>query len=226
MEQQHIDELLERYLGLLDEYSTLRKNLSQLQTGVYQDIARANFSGERGMRYGKDHYDERMQAVRRLNIEMGDKQYPTFDVINGPEEEPEVETKSSKESNEDKKEDEKEEGNEGNDRDSEEVNSKDAKDGSQEKTPKKKQNPLHWFGLFAPMPLRTAQEQSIKAVEQIIPRLVSVNVEMLGLEIEVRRARKRRAKAEAAAEKAGEAASKTTEAETQTQTQATSVETS
>ena len=66
--QQQIDELLERYLGILDEYSKLREELSRLQSGVYQNIARANFAGERGMRYGQDHYDERMRALRVLNI--------------------------------------------------------------------------------------------------------------------------------------------------------------
>ena len=69
-QQQHIDALLERYLGLLDEYTQLRKSLSQIQSNVYQNIARANFAGERGMRYGQDHYDERMQAIRLLPSSM------------------------------------------------------------------------------------------------------------------------------------------------------------
>ncbi|KAJ4116272.1 hypothetical protein NW768_011061 [Fusarium equiseti] len=169
MEQQHIDQLLERYLSLLDEYTQLRQKLSQIQVVVYQNIARANFSGERGMRYGQDHYDERMQATRLLSINQDDSSSPDFSIYNFIDEyEEELEM-----------------------------------DGSEtgEKKPKEKKrnkNPLHWFGLFAPMPLRTAQAQSARAVEEIIPRLVSVNAEMLETEIEVRRARKRRAKAEAA----------------------------
>ncbi|KAF7541193.1 hypothetical protein G7Z17_g12026 [Cylindrodendrum hubeiense] len=186
MEQQHIDELLERYLGLLNEYTVLRQSLSQVQSGVYQNIARANFSGERGMRYGQDHYDERMQAARRLTISVDDKLQPTFAVIDVPAEEPEEE--KAKASGETEK--------QGDEEDSE----KPAR-----KKNKKNKNPLHWFGLFAPMPLRTAQTQSVQAVEEVIPRLVSINAEMLNLEIEVRRARKRRAKAEAVAEKKGEA---------------------
>ena len=51
--QSHIDTLLERYLGLIDEYSQLREDLSRLQRGMFQDIARANFSAERGVRYGR-----------------------------------------------------------------------------------------------------------------------------------------------------------------------------
>ncbi|CAM1502871.1 Fc.00g076470.m01.CDS01 [Cosmosporella sp. VM-42] len=186
MGQQHIDELLERYLGLLNEYTQLRENLSQVQSGVYQNIARANFSGERGMRYGQDHYDERMQASRLLTIAVDEKDATTFAITNAPTEEEKKEDSDASESQPDEPSEQAE---------------KEATDETAAKKRRKLKNPIHWFGLFAPMPLRTAQTQSIQAVEQIIPRLVSVNTEMLSLEIEIRRARKRRAKAEAAAGK-------------------------
>ncbi|KAM0243013.1 hypothetical protein ACHAP5_006974 [Fusarium lateritium] len=192
MEQQHIDELLQRYLGLLDEYTQLRQSLSQLQSGIYQNIARANFSGERGMRYGQDHFDERMQATRILTIEQNEENGQVFAIVDAPEEEQEAEEKEEKnealptgESGHGPKSDADEEK-------------------PVEKKRKKNKNPLHWFGLFAPMPLRTAQTQSVRAVEDIIPRLVTVNAEMLNVEIEVRRARKRRAKADAAEKKTGQ----------------------
>ena len=51
-----IDALLERYLSLLDEYTTLRAQLARLQTSMFQHLARANFSAERGLRYGPDFY--------------------------------------------------------------------------------------------------------------------------------------------------------------------------
>lgn len=172
MEQQHIDHLLERYLGLLDEYTRLRQDLSKLQADVYQNIARANFSGERGMRYGPDQYDERMRALRLLTIDVAEDDVPTF-TLRAPETEEEKKSDDAA--------------------DAEEETDKAADDKSKTKMAG---NPLHWFGLFVPMPLRTAQSQSIQAVEQVIPRLVSVNAEMLSVEIEVRRARKRRAKAE------------------------------
>ncbi|KAF5023764.1 hypothetical protein F66182_4197 [Fusarium sp. NRRL 66182] len=184
MEQQHIDELLERYLGLLDEYTQLRQSLSQLQSGTFQNIARANFSGERGMRYGQDHYDERMQATRLVTIEQDDDQAPTFTIIGAPEEDPEKEDRRS-------------------DADGDNTGK------PTERKPSKNRNPLNWFGLFAPMPLRAAQTQSVQAVEEVIAKLVSVNAEMLHVEIEVRRARKRRAKAEAAEKKADQATAST-----------------
>ncbi|KAF4997713.1 hypothetical protein FGRMN_3658 [Fusarium graminum] len=185
MEQQHIDELIQRYLGLLDEYTQLRQSLSQLQSGVYQNIARANFTGERGMRYGSDHYDERMQATRILSIEQGEDKEPVISVVDASDEEQE-EVKEANSSAEEP-------------RDTSKISTEEGKPA--EKKRKKNKNPLHWFGLFAPMPLRTAQTQSLQAVEDIIPRLVSVNAEMLNVEIEVRRARKRRAKAEAVEKK-------------------------
>jgi hypothetical protein len=194
MEQQQIDELLQRYLGLLDEYTQLRQSLSQLQSGIYQNIARANFSGERGMRYGQNHYDERMQATRILTIEQNEDNDTVFAVVDAPQEEQEAEKKEEKDE----------------DLPTEESGDNPKSDADEEKPMEKKRkknkNPLHWFGLFAPMPLRTAQTQSVQAVEDIIPKLVSINAEMLNVEIEVRRARKRRAKAEAAEKKTSQTA--------------------
>ncbi|PNP81931.1 hypothetical protein FNYG_04957 [Fusarium nygamai] len=194
-EQQHIDELLERYLSLLDEYSQLRQSLSRIQSDVFHNIARANFAGERGMRYGQDHYDERMQATRLLAIEQDASQSPTFSIFPAPEQDnvaDKEETSSAEKSDDD-------------------ASTTEAKEASSptEKKRKQNKNPLQWFGLFAPMPLRTAQTHSVKAVEEVIPRLVSVNAEMLHVEIEVRRARKRRAKAEAAEKKTGRTAGAT-----------------
>ncbi|KAI9167382.1 Coiled-coil domain-containing protein [Paramyrothecium foliicola] len=186
MSQAHIDELLVQYLALLDEYTKLRQELSKLQASVYQDIARANFSAERGLRYGQDHYDDRMQALRRLEITAGEADVPAFVIAKvdstGPAGPAEERSEPAKEGADEKP----QEG---------------EKDAAGETKAPKQRNPLHWFGLLAPMPLRNAQAHSIEAVERVIPRLASLSAEMLNLEIEVGRARKRRAKAEAAARK-------------------------
>ncbi|KAM7205051.1 hypothetical protein V8F33_001292 [Rhypophila sp. PSN 637] len=179
-----IDTLLQRYLVLLDEYTTLRNKLNHLQSGIYQNIARANFSAERGIRYGQDHYDERMQALRRVviqpagGIENGSGSF-SFEVVNQDSFSPDGSGVVQKK--------------------------EDAKEGAEEekekpasKTPKST-DPLRWFGFFTPQPLRQAQTQAIKAVEEIIPRLVTVNMAMAEVELEVRRARKKRTKAAAAA---------------------------
>lgn len=78
----YIDALLEQYLDLLDQYTTLRTELNNIQASVYQHISRANFSAERGIRYGKDFYDERMQASTILEISASSSdELHTFSVI-------------------------------------------------------------------------------------------------------------------------------------------------
>ena len=191
MDQSHIDRLLERYLHLLDEYTQLRRDLSSLQTNAFQCIARSNFSAERGMRYGQDHYDERMQALRRVRIEeQKDGGVPSYQVSLGDEEKQD-EMNADEDAGKDDAEIPKEE----------EIENDDSEQEKQSAPKSKSKDPLRWFGFFVPQPLRTAQSKSIEAVERTIPRLVSVNAELLHVEIEIRRARKKRAKAEAAAEK-------------------------
>jgi hypothetical protein len=196
MSQEHIDELLARYLRLLDEYTRLRQELSRLQSGVYQSIARANFAAERGLRYGQDHYDERMKALRVLEVASSDDTgVPSFSIgrvgskVRGEESADATPKRDDREEDKDRartvEEDEDE---------------REAEDKPKQKP--KQPDPLRWFGILAPAPLRAAQSSSIEAVETVIPRLVSISAEMLHLEIEVGRARKKRVKAETAAQKA------------------------
>lgn len=176
-----IDSLLQRYLSLLDEYTNLRQQLSTLQKSMYQDIARANFSAERGLRFGQDHYDDRMQALRQVGI--SNKEKPVFSISTVPQNtktdapSPEKGEKSPEEAQDD--------------------NDSDIKEKQTEKVVNR--DPLKWFGFVTPSALRNAQSSSVQAIETIIPRLASVNAEMMDVEIEVRRARKKRSKAQAAA---------------------------
>ncbi|KAI0131761.1 hypothetical protein F4776DRAFT_157788 [Hypoxylon sp. NC0597] len=193
METHDIDELLERYLHLLHEYTRLRDQLNNLQAGMYQNIARANFAAERGMRFGPDYYDERMQAIRRATIATsGDQGVPIFTVTSGDTNT--ESTSSSEASRESEKGAIVEEG-------AQNVNQGEENEADSAAQKVKRKDPLRWFGLLTPMALRQAQAQSIDAVEHIIPKLISVNAQMAQIEIEVRRARKKRAKAEAAAKK-------------------------
>ncbi|KAK0621179.1 hypothetical protein B0T17DRAFT_471023, partial [Bombardia bombarda] len=184
-----IDSLLQRYLSLLDEYTKLRASLNALQSAMYQNLARANFSAERGIRYGQGYFDERMQAGRRVvavrDIHLSSSTAASTTEDKGKEEkqttsETETEKVDAKKKEED---DQQEEG---------------KPKGQQPKPPSS--DPLRWFGLLTPSSLRQAQSQAIQAVEDIMPRLLAVSTEMSLLEVEVRRARKKRAKAEAAAE--------------------------
>lgn len=70
-------------------------------------------------------------------------------------------------------------------------------DTSTSKDPSPKRNrtdPLLMFGVLTPPTLRQAQSSATELVEDIVPRLASVDAEMRELEIEIRRARKRFAK--------------------------------
>lgn len=175
-----IDGLLERYLGLLDEYTKLRTALTDLQTGIYQNIARANFSAERGIRYGQDMYDQRMHASRSLTITVGEGHAPGFTIA----------------SCDDEKQGAREDEMDGASRETDGAEPDDGK-----KSAHKRSDPLRWFGILTPMPLRQAQSKSIHVVEHIVPRLATLNAEMADVEIRVRRARKKRAKAESASMK-------------------------
>ncbi|KAM4055317.1 hypothetical protein HRG_008756 [Hirsutella rhossiliensis] len=189
-EQQHIDDLLQRYLGLLDDYVRLRGLLSGLQADVYQNIARANFSAERGMRFGQDSYDERMRATRLLSIHQDKANVPVFTVSraaahapapsSAAAEAPIADGEKQPEEDEDERPGEEHKGV--------------GRTADREQAPTPAKDPLRWFGLLAPAALRKAQGLSIEMVEQGIPQLASVHAEMLSVEIEVRRARKRRAK--------------------------------
>jgi hypothetical protein len=60
-----------------------------------------------------------------------------------------------------------------------------------------RKDPLRMFGLLTPRTLREAQRESIRMVEDTVPKLLSVDAEMKEVEIRIRRARKWKAKAEA-----------------------------
>jgi hypothetical protein len=192
MAETGINALLERYLGLLDEYTTLQTRLSSLHSGVYQNLAKANFSAERGIRYGQDYYDERMHAARRLAIEGHESSSASegrkFSIYCDDEDSPSAPAQQETD----------EAGNA--DDGTPDADKEDDAEGSK-KTQKKRNDPLRWFGILTPLPLRQAQQLAIQSVEEVIPRLATVDAEMASIELEVRRARKKRAKAESAAQK-------------------------
>ncbi|KAK0709063.1 hypothetical protein B0T26DRAFT_678536 [Lasiosphaeria miniovina] len=199
-----VDSLLLRYLSLLDEYTRLRAALGALQSTVFQSLARANFTAERGVRrYGQDYYDERMQATRRLRVTTpgaGAGGSPVFEVVvHSPEEDDKDEGEAAEVEVEP-----------ANGVDEQQANEEKPNEQQQQpaqnnnKTKKKKpkpHDPLRWFGVLTPMALRAAQGQAVEAVHDLVPRLATVSAEMAGVEVEVRRTRKKRAKAVAAEEK-------------------------
>ena len=72
-----------------------------------------------------------------------------------------------------------------------------AADEKESKDVKKGKDPLRMFGLLTPSALREAQRECVMTVEEVLPRIASVDAEMKEVEIRIRRARKWKAKAEA-----------------------------
>ncbi|KAM3559414.1 hypothetical protein MY1884_003485 [Beauveria asiatica] len=170
-----IDELLERYLGLLDQHATLRASLAATQRDTFQSLARANFSAPRGARYGPDQYDARMQASRRVVITVEEESGPpTFTVTDDA-----VRSGGGEEAKEEK----------------DNVAGKGVAAAAAAAAAAGRNDPIRWFGVLVPQALRDAQRHARTAVQDVIPRLASVEAEMAHVEVEVRRARKRRAKA-------------------------------
>jgi len=63
-----LDALWEEYLGLLDQYTRAREEISKLMSAGFFSLAQANRSPMHSRRYGQDWYDERMKATRRCQV--------------------------------------------------------------------------------------------------------------------------------------------------------------
>ncbi|CAK7215619.1 hypothetical protein SCUCBS95973_002536 [Sporothrix curviconia] len=219
MASELVDELLARYLGLLHDYTELRSQLSARQASMFGHLARANFSAERGFRYGPDHFDGRMQALVRLEVteDSGSAEKAAAFAITRPTKKVSVEARE--EANKDI-----DDGDEG---DSIEQKKKQqdgdkadgtAGEGKKNNTQNKKKDrgsrdPLQWFGVLTPMALRQAQQEAIAAIDCLVPRLATISAEMAAVEITVRRARKKRARADAAQDKEDKSTGTTTKTE-------------
>lgn len=55
-------------------------------------------------------------------------------------------------------------------------------------------DPIRMFGILVPQSLRSAQSESIKLAEEILPKIVALSNKMQRVEIEIRRKKKHRAK--------------------------------
>ncbi|KAF3482344.1 uncharacterized protein GIQ15_05103 [Arthroderma uncinatum] len=169
-----IDDLLERYLGLLDQQQKLQEAIGKQFANGFFSLARANHSCPPGRRYGEDYYDERMKATKHVEITMNeavrsksaaslvDLSSPAFKIET-------IEIKHDPTTDDNK-------GAPGNEAEP---------SGTKAKTKTKSSNPLHWFGILVPPPLRNAQESFSGAVAGPIPALAGVVSEMREVERKV-----------------------------------------
>lgn len=162
---------------------------------VYQSLARANFSAERGVRYGQDFYDERMQASKVVSTVYSEDGLAGFELVdlNAKTTSEAAKTKDIEEKLAQTKLEEQEQAHD---------EEKSADEAGPDEAPKleslkpsKSKDPLRWFGILSPPSLRQTQSSASQLVEAAV-KVSSVDAEMRGVEIEIRRARKRKAKNE------------------------------
>lgn len=145
------------------------------------------------MRYGRDFYDERMQATKVVHSINGADELPAFDLVdlNAKTTSEAAKTKDIEEKlAETKLRDEEQAREEEKTEEGAEVNEAPKPELSK---PSKSKDPLRWFGILSPPCLCQAQRSASTLVETAV-KLSSVDTEMKGVEIEIRRARKRKAK--------------------------------
>jgi len=66
--EDHLDELWESYLGLLDQYTKAQNEIKTHFNSGFLSLAKAQSSAALGRRYGQDWYDERMKASRKARV--------------------------------------------------------------------------------------------------------------------------------------------------------------
>ncbi|KAL8762548.1 MAG: hypothetical protein Q9184_001456 [Pyrenodesmia sp. 2 TL-2023] len=177
-----LDSLLERYLNLLHRYQSLQQHLAKDLSSGHFSLAQANFSNPNHIRYGQDFYDERMQASTRFNISPPADEISLPSSVGQPPEDiitvrtlpPSIKTSKGERLQKDE-------------------NPPSAENDSAAELPISE--PLRWFGILLPPPLRASQRSFKNAVAETIPSLASVSWEMKLLEIEIRRMRKKIRKA-------------------------------
>lgn len=181
-----LDDLLERYLNLLDQFQRQRQDLHGHLSSGYLSLAHANFSNPNRIRYGQDYYDDRMQATSHVSIDQFKEERESFSAS------PHVAFKFSQSPTA---------------RDDQEQNAKEASNTNIDESaiPSNKKDksstvlgdPLHWYGLFVPPALITSQNHFKSVVMDDIPALATLSKEIRELEIEVRRTRKKLKKSKA-----------------------------
>lgn len=207
-----LDALWAQYLQLLDDYTTAQAAIKKhLASGLFS-LTQANFQAK-GRRFGSDFYDDRAVALTR--VKAGENGRLTMIQVQGEAtmaEGDEHRGKESHASNQGKKDAEAEQlpspspTPEPEPRAKSETETEDAT--KEEKTENSVdsvalRDPLRWFGILIPPPLRAAQKSFSSAVQDNDAVIKAVNAarSMRDIEVEIRKLRKmtKKAKREAAA---------------------------
>ncbi|KAJ5358018.1 hypothetical protein N7541_005176 [Penicillium brevicompactum] len=188
-----LDDLLERYLGLLDQQQKLQAELAkQLSSGFFA-LAQANFSCPPGRRYGSDYYDERMKATRNISIkserdpDISEELQESESTTDAPDSVTfsiELSGNASEDAEEnDTAPSSKEEPETSEPTATETTSSESTPDEKPEVRKKfRSTDPIHWYGILVPQSLRKAQSTFTAVVDNQVPDLASTALEMRALE--------------------------------------------
>lgn len=149
-----IDDHLERYLHLLDQYQILQENISHQFSAGFLSLAQANFSSPYRSRYGQDYYDDRMKASTQVSVKPLNPSFSTS-IPTGP------------------------------------ATSTDSDFVETSPSQPKSADPLRWFGILVPPPLKACQKEFEAVVRNDVLPLANVAKEMKEIELELRRTRKK-----------------------------------
>lgn len=172
MDSKKHDELVLQYLDTIDTYQSQKKQFSSELSAGYLALAQANFHSA-GVRYGKDFYDERMTAIKRIQLDPRSEntvfslkpRETADDVVEKP-----IDTQSSTIRRRKGAGPETEE----------KVEEEEAKVDEKEVEKKPQidiQDPIRWFGILVPQSLRTSQNHfsSSKLIHQLHHQAISNN---------------------------------------------------
>ncbi|PWW79939.1 hypothetical protein C7212DRAFT_361421 [Tuber magnatum] len=161
----HLDQLYLTYLDTVDTYQSLRASLATHFSAGFLSLAQANYNSTNGgRRYGADFYDERMTAIRGVEVGGG--------VFECKPLEPEM-----------KEEEEQREGIKDTDQEGSEL---DTIEKSEEQAPTlDPRDPIRWFGILVPPALRQAQSEFTLSAQTIIPQLATTISKLATLSSEI-----------------------------------------
>lgn len=198
----HLDDLLASYLELLDTYTRQRDDLSaHLSSGFFR-LAQAQRSSmlPPGQRYGKEMYDERMKAGRRARLQRGTDagaererarlELHQYTEVEAAKPSPQTEkTPAPASPTETLKESRKSAKSSPDLPASEQPPPETATSTNPKANTRKTKDPLHWFGILTPQPLRACQSSFVSALGTV-PTLINISRAMAELEAEIERVRK------------------------------------
>jgi len=178
-----LDSLLERYLGLLDDYERTRTELSKSMSSGFLLLAKTKSSAPNVTRYGPDSYDYRMKATRPISV--------SSDGHLQVNQEPDLKATSTT-------------GEDVSEGLNEKINDIETTQPS---------NPLHWYGLFVPNSLKDAQKDFVTAIDSTPSLLnISHDMRQLEIEVgRTRKSIKKLKKSEASVLQPSEAIANLTE---------------